>query len=543
VGVLGIWKAGGAYVPLDPGYPAERLGWIITDAALPVVVATGSTAGMLPEHGATLVRVDQLPETEAEAAPEVPTSDAGLAYVIYTSGSTGRPKGVLVQHGSLSNLLAATREAFGVGGGDVMPALASYAFDIWLFEALLPLTSGAAVRLVERERVLDMHALVEEIADATLVHAVPALMRQLVQAERETPRLTRLRRAFVGGDRVMADLLAEMRETLPGAESHVLYGPTEGTILASTHPVPADGIVAGHPIGRPLGNVCLYVCDALGGPQPAGVPGELLIGGAGVARGYLGRSAMTAERFVPDPFGGELGARLYRTGDRARWRVDGTLEYLGRVDQQVKIRGFRIEPGEIEAVLRGHESVTDCVVVAREDVSGEQRLVAYVVGGVEADELREHLRESLPEYMVPAAFVGLEALPLTPNGKLDRKALPAPEYTAGADRYVAPRTPTEEVLAGIWAEVLRLERVGVEERFFELGGHSLLATQVVSRVREAFGVELPLRALFETPTVAGLAPQVERLVLARVEEQELADTLERLERLSDDEVMELLGAD
>ncbi|HYR09870.1 MAG TPA: amino acid adenylation domain-containing protein, partial [Longimicrobium sp.] len=439
VGVLGIWKAGGAYVPLDPGYPAERLGWILSDAALPVVVATGSTAGVLPEHGATLVRVDQLPDTAADAAPEVPASDAGLAYVIYTSGSTGRPKGVLVQHGSLANLLAATREAFGIGEGDVMPALASYAFDIWLFEALLPLTSGAAVRLVERERVLDAHALVEEIADATLVHAVPALMRQLVHVERETPRLVRLRRAFVGGDRVAADLLAEMREALPGAETHVLYGPTEGTILASVHPVPQNGIVEGHPIGRPLGNVRLYVCDALGNPQPAGVPGELLIGGAGVARGYLGRVAMTAERFVPDAFGGEPGARLYRTGDRARWRADGTLEFLGRVDAQVKIRGFRIEPGEIEAVLRGHESVTDCVVVAREDVPGDRRLVAYVVGGVEADELREHLRESLPEYMVPAAFVPLEALPLTPNGKLDRKALPAPEH-ADTERYVEPRT-------------------------------------------------------------------------------------------------------
>jgi amino acid adenylation domain-containing protein len=508
VGVLGIWKAGGAYVPLDPGYPAERLGWIIADAALPVVVATADTAGVLPEHGASLVRVDQLPDitpdAAAEAAPEVPASDASLAYVIYTSGSTGRPKGVLVQHGSLSNLLATTRETFGVGEGDVMPALASYAFDIWLFEALLPLTSGGAVRLVERERVLDVPALVEEIADATLVHAVPALMRQLVQAEREAPRLTRLRRAFVGGDRVPDDLLAEMREALPGAQSHVLYGPTEGTILASTHPVPADGMVEGHPIGRPLGNVRLYVCDALGGPQPAGIPGELLIGGAGVARGYLGRAAMTAERFVPDPFSAEGGARLYRTGDRGRWRADGTLEFVGRTDFQVKIRGFRIEPGEIEAVLRGHESVTDCVVVAREDVLGDRRLVAYVVGGVEPDELREHVWGSLPEYMVPAAFVVLEALPLTPNGKLDRKALPAPEYGAYADRYVAPRTEVEEVVAGVWAEVLKVERVGVHDNFFALGGHSLLAVTLVERMRRR-GVRADVRALFTTPTVAELA--------------------------------------
>jgi acyl carrier protein len=303
----------------------------------------------------------------------------------------------------------------------------------------------------------------------------------------------------------MADLLAEMREALPGAESHVLYGPTEGTILASTHPVPADGVVYGHPIGRRLGNVRLYVCDAFESPQPAGVPGELLIGGAGVTRGYLGRAGLTAERFVPDPFSAEGGARLYRTGDRARWRADGTLEFLGRLDEQVKIRGFRVEPGEIEAVLSAHEEVREARVIVWEDAPGEQRLVAYVVGGAAADALREHLRRSLPEYMVPAAFVALEALPLTPNGKLDRKALPAPELASTEDRYVAPRTPVEEALAEIWAEVLRLERVGVEESFFDLGGHSLLATRVVSRVRERFGVELPLRAVFEHRTVAELA--------------------------------------
>ncbi|HEU4558181.1 MAG TPA: amino acid adenylation domain-containing protein, partial [Longimicrobium sp.] len=512
VSVLGIWKAGGAYVPLDPAYPAERLAWIIADAALPVVVTAGAAAAALPGHGATIVRADEMSidvSSDGSAdAIEASADAANLAYVIYTSGSTGRPKGVLVPHRSLANLLAATREAFGVAEGDVMPALASYAFDIWLFEALLPLTSGGAVRLVDRERVLDAHALVEEIADATLVHAVPALMRQLVHVGRDTPRLGRLRRAFVGGDRVMADLLAEMREALPAAESHVLYGPTEGTILASTYPVPADGIVEGHPIGRPLGNVRLYVCDAFESPQPAGVPGELLIGGAGVARGYLGRAALTAEQFVPDPFSAEGGARLYRTGDRARWRVDGTLEFLGRLDGQVKIRGFRIEPGEIEAVLRGHEHVTDCVVVAREEVPGDWRLAAYVVGGVETDELREHVRRSLPEYMVPAAFVALERLPLTPNGKLDRKALPAPEYAADADRYVAPRTPTEEVVAGVWAEVLKVERVGVHDNFFALGGHSLLAVTLVERMRRR-GVRADVRALFTTPTVAELAAAAE----------------------------------
>ncbi|HEY7767794.1 non-ribosomal peptide synthase/polyketide synthase [Longimicrobium sp.] len=865
ISVLAVLKAGGAYVPLDPAYPAERLAFMLADAAVPVLVTQESLRAELSVgDGVAVVSVDgdgDRVAAQPAANPERGISPEQLAYVIYTSGSTGTPKGVLVRHGSLANLLAATREAFGVGEGDVMPVLASYAFDIWLFEALLPLTSGGAVRLVDRDRVLDTPALLEEIADATLVHAVPALMRQLVQAERETPRLGRLRRAFVGGDRVPADLLAEMREALPGAETHVLYGPTEGTILASTHPVPADGIVEGHPIGRPLGNVRLYVCDPFGSPQPAGVPGELLIGGAGVARGYLGRPELTAERFVPDPFSAE-GARLYRTGDRARWRADGTLEFLGRVDTQVKVRGFRIEPGEIEAVLRAHERVAECVVEVREDEAGG-RLVAYVVpaprkdvelwpsigeyfvyddliyhglthdtlrnerylralrrhapgkvvldvgtgadailarlavragarhvyavelleasylsarervrelgledritvihgnaatvelpeladvcvseivesiaGGegaalilngvrrllapgavmipqwagtrvaavtlpdelrsqpgfsptaahyvrgifeevgypfdlrlcirnfpaehllstagtyedlhfgagpvdaaytrreelvveragrmdglllwlrmvlAEGEELdileeetawfpvyfplfepgievaagdrvhlecwaevpegvapdygargvlvrgrdgeevpfefasyhhrrefraspfyrrlfadaevpaleerretlpaslREHAQRSLPEYMVPSAIVVLDALPLTPNGKLDRKALPAPEYGSDAERYVAPRTPVEEVLAGIWAEVLRLERAGVTENFFELGGHSLLATRAVSRIREVFGVELPLRALFEGPTVAELAVRVEEM--------------------------------
>jgi amino acid adenylation domain-containing protein len=515
VSVLAVLKAGGAYVPLDPVYPTERLAFMLANAAAPVLVTQESLRAALSAGGVAVVSVDGDGESIAAQSagnPERGVSPGHLAYVIYTSGSTGTPKGVMVQHRSLSNLLAATREAFGVGEGDVMPALASYAFDIWLFEALLPLTSGAAVRLVERERVLDVPALVEEIADATLVHAVPALMRQLVQAERETPRLGRLRRAFVGGDQVPADLLAEMRETLSGAETHVLYGPTEGTILASTHPVPADGVVEGHPIGRPLGNVRLYVCDALANPQPAGVPGELLIGGAGVARGYLGRAGLTAERFVPDPFSAEGGARLYRTGDRARWRADGTLEFLGRTDFQVKIRGFRIEPGEIEGVLRRHADVREARVVVWEDAPGEKRLVAYVVGDVQTDALREHLRQSLPEYMLPSAFVFLDALPLTPNGKLDRKALPAPEYASAEEKYVAPRTVVEEVLAGIWAEVLKVERVGVHDSFFDLGGHSLLIMRLLTRIRVTFDLEISMRAVFSMPTLEAMAGEIERRI-------------------------------
>ena len=322
VGVLGIWRAGGAYVPLDPSYPAERLGWVVADAGLSVVVTAGSAAGALPEHGAASVRIDRLPDHAAAGDEEqVVVSPSNLAYVIYTSGSTGHPKGVLVQHGSLTNLLAATRGLLGAGPGDVLPPLASYAFDIWLFEALLPLTTGAAVRLVERELVKDVPALLEEIADATLLHAVPVLMREVVRSELAARLPGRLRRVFVGGDQVSADLLAAMRATFPAAEIHVLYGPTEGTVLASTYAVPAESGAVGQRIGRPLGNVRLYVCDPRGSVQPVGVPGELWIGGEGVARGYLGRPELTAERFVPDPFSGRPGhgCTAPETG-RAGWQ-------------------------------------------------------------------------------------------------------------------------------------------------------------------------------------------------------------------------------
>ncbi|MBV9773399.1 MAG: amino acid adenylation domain-containing protein, partial [Gemmatimonadetes bacterium] len=864
-GVLGILKSGGAFVPLDPGYPSERLGYILADAALPVLVTAGNAADALPEHGAAVVRLDSAAldqESAAEPAPLAGPDTEGLAYVIYTSGSTGRPKGVWVQHGSLANLVAATREAFGIRAGDVMPSLASFAFDIWLFETLLPLSVGAAVRIVPRERVMEPERLVEDLAGCTLLHAVPALMRQIVRAPGAGEALKSLRAVFVGGDLVPADLLAEVREALPAATVQVLYGPTEGTILASSWRVPVEGELEGARIGTPLGNVRLYVTDPAGNAQPTGVPGELRIGGAGVARGYLRRPDLTAASFVPDAFSGEAGARLYRTGDRVRWLASGELEFLGRTDTQVKVRGFRIEPGEIEAVLERHAQVGEAVVVVREDEPGERRLVAYVVpaqaeegvelwpsigeyfvydeliyqglthdtlrnqrylrvlrrhvqgrvvldvgtgkdailarlaveagarhvyaveimeraylaarerirelgledritlvhgdartvdlpepadvcvseilesiaggegaalilnqarrllapgavmipawartrmaavtlpeeirgepafsrtaahyverifaevghpfdlrlcirgfpvqnvlstvgtyeeldfaaGPVEAeyvrreelvveragrldglllwlrmalaegeeldileedtawfpvyfplfdpgveveagdrlrvecraevpgdgvapdygvrgvlvrarggaelpfdfvsshharefraspfygrlfaggevrvredadaalpDALRTHLKGSVPEYMVPSAFVTLESLPLTPTGKVDRRALPAPEGASGRV-YTAPRTPAEEHLAGIFAEVLKAERVGIHDDFFALGGHSLLATRVTSRIREPLGVEVPLRVLFELPTVAGLARWVD----------------------------------
>ncbi|HLL45149.1 MAG TPA: condensation domain-containing protein, partial [Longimicrobiaceae bacterium] len=316
------------------------------------------------------------------------------------------------------------------------------------------------------------------------------------------------------GDAVPPDLLGEMRAAFPAAGLHVLYGPTEATVLAAAFPVSPERAVERQMLGRPLPGARLYVCDGRGDLLPAGIPGELWIGGAGVARGYLGRPELSADRFVPDPFAAAPGGRAYRTGDRARWLPDGTLEFLGRVDRQVKIRGFRIEPGEVEAALAAHPQVREAVAVVREDAPGERRLVAYVeaVPGAQPapGELRAWAQGRVPEYMVPAAFVVLDRIPLTPTGKLDRGALPAPPDAGGADAEdEAPRTPTEEVLAGIWAELLGAARVGRSDDFFALGGHSLLATRVVSRARGVFRVELPVRALFEAPTLAALAARVD----------------------------------
>ncbi|WP_420129475.1 amino acid adenylation domain-containing protein [Longimicrobium sp.] len=515
VAMLAVMKAGGGYVPLDPGNPEDRLRFALSDSAPAALLTGGPLVARFATAGMPIVDLDAPAAWDAYPASDPGRAQVGvrpehLAYVIYTSGSTGRPKGVLVRHDSLVSLLAVTRAAFGVGPGDVMPALAPSAFDISLFEFLLPLVSGAEVRMVAPRRVIDAHSLLDEITDATLLHAVPALMREIAQVERRAPRLARLRGTFVGGDQVPADLLAEMGAAFPSARTHILYGPTEATILASAHAVPADGVVSGHPIGRPLGNVRLYVCDARGEPQPVGVAGELLIGGMGVARGYLGRPALTAERFVPDPFSTVPGARLYRTGDRSRWKEDGVLDFLGRTDFQVKIRGFRIELGEIEARLREHPAVRQAAVLAREDAPGRKRLVAYVVGDAVADMLKAYLSSRLPGYMVPEAYVRLEALPLTRNGKLDRRALPVPGGAAYARHGVEPPLHIpEQVLADIWAEVLGVQQVGRRDHFFELGGHSLLAVRMVARVREALNPAATVDEVFAHPVLYQLAARLQ----------------------------------
>jgi amino acid adenylation domain-containing protein/non-ribosomal peptide synthase protein (TIGR01720 family) len=526
VALLGILRSGGAFVPLDPAHPEDRLAYLLEDAAAPVLLTHEPVAGRLPAHaGRTLLLDRDWPAVAAES--DAPLEDAAapdaLAYVIYTSGSTGRPKGVRVSHGNLLGTILSSRDVFGFRAGDVVPSLATYAFDIWLWEVLCPLTSGGTVRVIPRERITDMEALAAEVRDASMMHAVPALMRPLARAIIASGRpVEGLRRAFVGGDVVPAELWAEMRQAFPAAESWVLYGPTEGTIVCTAHRVDDPAAVTRHLIGEPLPNARVYVCDEPGRLVPIGVSGELLLGGAGVAQGYLNRPELTAEKFIQDPFSGDPGARLYRTGDRVRWMADGSLEFLGRTDTQVKVRGYRIEPGEVEAAMLRHPRVDDVVVLVREDEPGDRRLVGYLLPprgerAPDAAELRVFLKEAVPEYMVPSAFVALEAWPLSSNGKIDRGALPAPERGADTRGYVAPRTPVEETLARVWAETLRVPRVGINDNFFELGGDSILSIQVVARAHRD-GVTLKPRYFFEHPTIAELAPLAESTVAVEAEQ-------------------------
>ncbi|MDX5568855.1 amino acid adenylation domain-containing protein, partial [Streptomyces sp. ID05-04B] len=509
VALLATLKAGAAYLPLDPEHPAERLAYVLDDAAPACVVTSAECAPVLPEG---VVRV--LAEDPAVAGLDggplgtvVRPQDA--AYTIFTSGSTGRPKGVVVPHAALAAHLRGARERVPLSGGDRLVAVTTVSFDIAALELFLPLVSGASVVVASREVVRDPAALLELVVSsgATVVQGVPSLWRGVLEAGPWPASV----RALVGGEALPGELAARLTAT--GAPVVNVYGPTEVTVWATSAPVSDEGPVL---VGRPFAGVRAYVLDERLRPVAPGATGELYLAGAQVARGYLGRPGLTAERFVAGPF--EQGARMYRTGDLARWTRDGQLECLGRADEQVKVRGFRIEPGEVEAVLCAHASVDRAAVTAREDVPGDVRLVAYVVArtgaAVDTAQLRAHAGLSLPAYMVPSAVVVLDALPLTANGKLDRKALPAPEHTAGAGR--GPATVQEELLCGAFAQVLGLPQVGVDDDFFALGGHSLLATRLVSRIRASLlGVELPLRALFETPTVAGLANRLVDAAAAR----------------------------
>jgi amino acid adenylation domain-containing protein len=501
--MLGVLKAGGAYVPLDAALPPERVAFVAADSGAAVLVSRDALLADVPLPAG--VRVLSLDAAAAELAaepaddPEIRVTPRNLAYVLYTSGSTGTPKGVAVHHAGLANVCAWHARRLGTAAGDRVSQLVSAGFDPCGLETWPALAEGACIHVVPDELRTDPPAL----RDWMVRHAItlcPAVIPPLTDAllALEWPAGTPLRALLTGGDRL---------RVAPGAEVPFrlinCYGPTECTIGVVAHDLGPDAARLAT-IGRPVDNTRAYVLDAALRPVPAAVAGELFIGGVQVARGYLGRPGQTAASFVPDPFATSPGGRLYRTGDRARWRADGTLEFLGRADEQVKIRGFRIEPGEVESALRRHAGVAECAVLAREDAPGDRRLVAYVVGAAPAEALREHLRRTLPEYMVPSAFVALDALPVTPNGKLDRKALPAPDYAAASAGRVAPRTPAEATLAGIWAEVLGLDEVGVDDSFFALGGDSILAIRAASLARRA-GMEMAPRHVFEHQTVAALA--------------------------------------
>ncbi|HEX8317688.1 amino acid adenylation domain-containing protein [Longimicrobium sp.] len=538
VATLAVLKAGGCCVPVDTSYPAERMELMLADSGARVLLSEGNLDIQLAGSSLHVVRLDQVAEVlaaEPDHPPPANASGGNLAYVFYTSGSTGRPKGVMMGHREVVQYASGLPGTMPIGPGDRVAQASNVSFDAAVFEIWGALLNGATLVGIDRDVLISAPLLGQALRGQGITHLyqTAALFNQHVREQVDV--YAGLRQLVFGAEAVGTESVrAMLREGKPARLLHE-YGPTEATVWCTLEEV--DEVAEDAPtvlIGGPIPNARAYVLDAAGEPLPVGIPGELCIGGDGVVRGYLGRPGLTAERFVPDPFAAEPGGRMYRTGDRARWRNEGKLEFMGRLDDQVKIRGFRIEPGEVEAAIAAYPGVREARVMMREDQPGDKRLVAYVVGSAEVDGLRAHLRQGLPEYMVPRAIVALDRLPLTPNGKVDRKALPVPEYAADAELYVAPRTPTEEVLAGIWAEVLRLERVGVEESFFELGGHSLLAMRVMSRVRELSGVELPLRALFEGPTIAEMARRVDAVQeemdaeLAQVDPEQMAMLLELL---------------
>ncbi len=551
VALLAVLKAGGAYLPLDPAYPRERLAFMLEDARVPVLITRAGLVDALPTHAARVICLDaDAPLLAAEASENLglPLAADTPAYVIYTSGSTGQPKGVVGLHRGAVNRFAWMWQAYPFQPGEVGCQKTTLGFVDSVWEIFGPLLRGVPLVLVPEDAAADPRRLVEVLARerATRLVLVPSLLRAIVDAYPDLrQRLPDLHLIVSSGEPLTADLARRLLAALPGVTLLNLYGASEASADSTCYEVRAGAVPDRVPIGRPIANTRLYILDPQRRPVPIGVPGELYIGGVGLARGYLNRPDLTAEKFIADPFAATPGARLYRTGDRARYLPDGTVEHLGRIDQQVKLRGIRIEPGEIEAALAAHAGVGRAVVVVREDESDNPRLVAYVVpegrerlpGG---RELRQFLRDRLPEYMVPSAFVALVSLPLTPNAKIDRAALPAPGSAGREDDYVAPRTPTEEALADLWGEVLRLERVGAADNFFALGGHSLLATQIVSRVRDVFGVDLPLRALFEAPTVADLAAVITEQQAQLGLDEELTTLLAKLEGLSEAELQALL---
>ena len=517
VALLGVLKAGGAYIPLDPNYPRDRLCYMLEDGGARIVLTKQEHESASADSSAQRIYLDRdwgAIAQESTSKPDPITSSENLAYVIYTSGSTGRAKGVLVSHDNLVNSTFA-RFAYYKEPISAFLLLSSFSFDSSVAGIFWTLCQGGLLVIpedgVHQDPVL-LGALIERYRVSHLL-CLPSLYSLMLE-QVASQQLRSLRTAIVAGEECPADLVVCQGRLALQASLINEYGPTEGTVWVTVSDCANHKQIRAVPIGRPIANAQTYLLDSHLEPAPIGVPGELYVGGAGVVRGYLGRPDLTAERFIPDQFGGNTGARLYRTGDSARFRADAQIEFLGRTDRQVKLRGYRIELDEIESLLAQHEHVRQCAVSLRQDQPANFRLVAYFVpsatSALSADQLRTYLQNKLPAYMIPSAFVALSILPVTSNGKLDRKALPEPVYEDVGDEQQAASSAVEEIIAGIWAEVMKVGRVGVNENFFEKGGHSLLATQVVSRVREAMGVEVGLREMFEHPTVRGLAQVVEQ---------------------------------
>ena len=549
VAMLAVLKAGGAYVPLDPDYPRDRLTFILETAQCPVLVTHGVTAADLAGEGHDRVLVDTADGTidsESDADPANSTNPENIASVIFTSGSTGTPKGIVIPHRAVNHLVAAA-DYVDLRSSNCVAQASNASFDATTFEVWGALLNGAQLVGLPLDVILSPRDFAEEIRRQRIdtLFLTTTLFNQIAYELPEA--FAPLEHLLFGGESADPAAVRQVLENGPPRRLLNVYGPTESTTFAAWQLVrELPRTVATVPIGRAISNTRLYILDRHLQPVPVGVTGELHIGGDGLARGYLDHPGLTAERFVPDPFAGEPGGRLYKTGDLTRWLADGRIEFVGRNDFQVKVRGFRIELGEIETVLREHESVREAVVVARIDARGDAYLAAYVVAAhgplPTGGELRAFLKAKLPEYMLPSVYRVLDKLPLTPHGKVDRHALPRSE---GSEReldvaFVAPRNAVEEVLSEIFAEVLMVERVGINDNFFELGGHSLLATQVASLVRKAFQPDLPLRKIFEAPTVASLAALLVAGETSPGQFEKRAETLRRIESLSADDLEEML---
>jgi amino acid adenylation domain-containing protein/thioester reductase-like protein len=516
VALLGILKAGGAYLPLDPNYPPQRLAFMLQDAQVKILLTQAHLLDTLPPHQAEAICVDrdwEIINNESQENINNQVSPINNAYIFYTSGSTGQPKAVIIEHHNAIGLIYWAKEVF--SDQDIAGVLASTSicFDLSVFEIFVPLTWGGKV--IVTENLLHLHTSVAA-PKVTLINTVPSAIAELLRIDGIPASVHTINLA---GEPLPQKLVQQLYQKTSVQNVFNLYGPSEDTTYSTFSCVkPEDDLVT---IGRPIANTQIYILDSQLQPLPIGISGEVYICSTGLARGYLKRQKLTAEKFISNPFSNKHGARLYKTGDLARYLLDGNIEFLGRVDHQVKIRGFRIELGEIEAKLAQHSVVQHSVVVVREDNPDDKRLVAYIVPNTDnfdsvnnseiVPHLRKYLKENLPKYMVPSAFVLLEKLPLTPNGKIDRKALPLPAQTYSniGKTYIAPRTAIEEQLAKIWAELLKVKQVGIEENFFELGGHSLLLTQLIFQIRQTWKIELSLSSLFEMPTIASLAQSIE----------------------------------